>query len=186
MARAKTDLCLDISDIPKDGLELQLNLDPSQLNMEQAEFAVVDFISLQARVIKPGKEIVLQGQISSALELICSRCLDTFSLPFTSPFTLTYHPWERSKEGEEDEELEESDLDAVYYVGEQVDLRPAIQEQVILSVPLKPLCFVDCQGLCPRCGRNLNLSRCACQTSEVDERLLILKKLRKGPARNEA
>lgn len=179
MNRPNTDLWLDISDIPQDGLDLQLSLDPSLLKIEQAGFTVVDSVSFLARAIRVGPQIVLQGRVSMTLELFCSRCLETFTYPSTTPFALNYYPWKERKEGEEEVELEESDLDACYYMDEQVSLLPAIQEQVILSVPLKPLCFPDCRGLCQRCGHNLNVGSCTCQASEVDERLLILKKFQK-------
>ncbi len=32
-----------------------------------------------------------------------------------------------------------------------------LREQVLLAVPLKAICREDCKGLCPHCGKNLNL-----------------------------
>ena len=175
MVRSHTSLCLNVSDIPQGGLELQFTLDPSQLKMEEADLTLVSPISFRAGVIKVEREVVLKGQISTTLELACSRCLEVFSCPSTFSFTLAYHPW---KENEDEMELEEQDLDTCYYMDDQINLLPAVLEHVILSVPLKPLCSSDCRGLCQRCGQNLNSGLCTCQPPETDERLLILKKLR--------
>ena len=41
-----------------------------------------------------------------------------------------------------------------------------MREQVLLSLPSRTLCKEDCKGLCPRCGQNLNLAPCNCNSSE--------------------
>jgi uncharacterized protein len=46
--------------------------------------------------------------------------------------------------------------------GEQVDLKPVVREQIYLNVPRYAHCKADCRGLCPRCGINLNQTRCSC------------------------
>jgi len=44
----------------------------------------------------------------------------------------------------------------------QVDVRPALREELALALDLFPLCREDCRGLCPRCGADLNLGACEC------------------------
>jgi uncharacterized protein len=39
------------------------------------------------------------------------------------------------------------------------------------------LCREDCKGICPQCGKNLNLGPCDCKVENVDPRLEILKQL---------
>ena len=46
-----------------------------------------------------------------------------------------------------------------YYSERSVSLREIAAEQVQLSIPMKPLCEENCQGLCPTCGANLNRGR---------------------------
>ena len=66
-----------------------------------------------------------------------------------------------------------------YYEGDRLDLGEVIREQVLLGLPLKPLCREDCQGLCPRCGKNRNAGPCGCTPEEEagDARLEPLRKL---------
>ena len=40
----------------------------------------------------------------------------------------------------------------------------------------KFLCSEDCKGLCPRCGKNLNLGPCGCR-KEPDPRFAVLEQL---------
>jgi uncharacterized protein len=43
---------------------------------------------------------------------------------------------------------------------------------------MKPLCRVDCKGLCAVCGTNLNTGSCSCKPDWEDPRLAVLKKLK--------
>ena len=61
----------------------------------------------------------------------------------------------------------------------EVDLRPAVREQWLLSAPEYALCREDCKGLCPRCGADLNAGPCACPPElEVDSRWSALRAVR--------
>jgi uncharacterized protein len=57
-----------------------------------------------------------------------------------------------------------------------IDLRPAVRETWLLSVPQFVQCSEDCKGLCPNCGTNLNESTCSCTTTETDPRWDALRK----------
>jgi uncharacterized protein len=58
-----------------------------------------------------------------------------------------------------------------------IDLRPAVRETWLLSVPQYVQCSEACKGLCPNCGTNLNESTCNCSTNETDPRWDALRKL---------
>ena len=76
------------------------------------------------------------------------------------------------------EELSPDDLDLDYYTGEIVDLESILREQIILMLPLKPLCDESCKGLCPHCGADLNLETCTCPADAVDSPFARLAKLK--------
>ena len=48
-----------------------------------------------------------------------------------------------------------------------------IREQIYLALPMKFLCNVDCRGLCPNCGANLNEVECECASGAVGSALGI-------------
>jgi uncharacterized protein len=52
-------------------------------------------------------------------------------------------------------------------------------EQIMLQIPMRVLCKGTCKGMCPHCGKDLNTTSCDCRTEFVDERLAVLKKLKK-------
>lgn len=168
---------IEVEDIPRDGLELELTLAPSQFQIEAEDFAITDKVRFLGKLEKVGHEIILRGEVSATLDLICGRCLETFSYSAHSQVILTYLP--EKKEEEQEKDLEGRDLDSCYFVDNRIDLLPAIQEQIFLSIPLKPLCSPGCQGLCQQCGCNLNVGHCDCQFSDIDDRLLVLNRLKK-------
>jgi uncharacterized protein len=111
------------------------------------------------------------------MELACSRCLESFEAPTAIEFDLLLAPGSPTA-GAADEELSPTDLDLDYYTGEMVDVERLLREQIILMIPLKPLCEEDCQGLCPRCGANLKLETCVCKTDAVNSPFALLAKLK--------
>jgi uncharacterized protein len=44
-----------------------------------------------------------------------------------------------------------------------LDLDEVLREGLVIEAPMHPLCSPGCQGLCPRCGANLNQGRCDCE-----------------------
>lgn len=46
-----------------------------------------------------------------------------------------------------------------------------MEDIIRLNIPVKPLCRPDCKGLCPVCGKDLNLGECECSKKmQVDPR----------------
>jgi uncharacterized protein len=94
---------------------------------------------------------------------------------------LFYLPRAAGQDEAQEEEVELTDRDVVvgYYEADQLDLGEVVREQVLLALPLKPLCREDCRGLCPTCGRNRNQFPCGCPPPEEpgDPRLVPLRKL---------
>ncbi len=84
-------------------------------------------------------------------------------------------PHESPDKAEASFELET--LDEEGYTGKQIDLTPAMREQILLSIPPSPVCREDCKGLCPSCGKDLNDGACGCDRTVVDPRWEALKGL---------
>ena len=60
--------------------------------------------------------------------------------------------------------------------GDEIDLDDVLSTCFILDMDTKLLCKEDCKGLCPKCGKNLNLGPCGCQ-KEIDPRFAVLEQL---------
>jgi uncharacterized protein len=151
---------------------------PEAFSQEGEAFRVVAPVSLAFDIAKDKQHFQLTGTVATTLELPCSRCLEPFTTPVHSQFSLRYQPHTHNV-GEGEREIEEDDLSTAFYDNDQIDLRQLMREQFYLSLPMKPLCRSDCRGLCPICGRNLNRETCDCKREWEDPRLAVLKTLKK-------
>ncbi len=141
------------------------------------DYRVVEPVTLAFDIHKDKDQFHLVGDVKTALELRCSRCLEPFRWPVDSHFDLRYHP-QTHNTGETEREIEEDDLTTAFYENEEIDLSQLLDEQFYLSLPMKPLCTDDCKGLCPQCGKNLNRDTCDCKRDWDDPRLAALRELR--------
>jgi len=51
-----------------------------------------------------------------------------------------------------------------------LDLDNIVVESLEMSVPMKPICKADCEGLCSVCGTDLNYFKCECDNQPRDAR----------------
>ena len=70
------------------------------------------------------------------------------------------------------------DPDAYEIVNDQINLLPMVRENVLVAIPLGPLCREDCPGFCPNCGAELSEASCGCDTSMKDPRWSALEGLK--------
>lgn len=143
-------------------------------SQEAGECRFIAPLKLWGTVTREFDHIRVNGRVETRVALTCSRCLAGFETPVVSSFTIFYS---RAAEGPQDEEIElaEADLVSATYTGEEIDLSTEIAEQVMMDVPLKPLCSEECQGLCPKCGADLNTVDCGCDRSDLNFRMSVLK-----------
>ena len=123
------------------------------------------------------KDIRLVGDYRTRVEILCARCLDPVVRDVASSFDLLYRPLGIDA-GAHERSVAEADTEIGYYAGEGLQLQDVLREQVLLAVPLKAVCREDCKGLCPHCGRNLNLESCQCGPAHPDARWQALKDLK--------
>lgn len=85
-------MLLDLTQIRQPETELTRRYDAAQFEGRSQQFRVVAPVDLQLRIHKDHARFRLVGTVSSVLELTCSRCLETFSLPVSASFDLRYLP----------------------------------------------------------------------------------------------
>src|SRR5204862_922169 len=129
---------------------------------DRDSFQVVSPVSLAFDIHKDQQQFRLVGGVTTRLELPCSRCVETFTLPIEAQFDLRYQPHVLNA-GEGEREIEEDDLTTAFYEKDEIDLGHLMHEQFVLALPMKPLCDEACKGLCPVCGTNLNTTTCDCK-----------------------
>lgn len=70
------------------------------------------------------------------------------------------------------------DPEAYAIENDQINLLPMVRENLLLAIPLGPLCREDCPGFCPVCGIDLSEGDCGCDNTVVDPRWAGLESLK--------
>jgi uncharacterized protein len=109
------------------------------------------------------------GVLRTAVAAQCRRCLQPVSVPLEADVGALF--------SRDADALEDPDAYALVPEAREIDLRPAIREELILAAPRYVVCREDCRGLCPRCGKDLNAGPCGCPP-EPDPRWSALASLR--------
>lgn len=123
-----------------------------------------------------GEDVFLEIRGEAICECTCSRCLEPFdrNLQITSQFL-------GSKDADlvarGSHALGTQDLDVVFMPEAELEELDLVREQFILQIPMNPLCKDECQGLCPRCGKNWNKGRCNCPPESQKEPSALAKAL---------
>ena len=73
---------------------------------------------------------------------------------------------------------EAEELRTPYLEADRLDLATWARDAVALALPDKILCRPDCAGLCPVCGRDLNVEPHVHDDDAVDSRWAALEELR--------
>ncbi len=130
-------------------------------------------------VMGSGTRYDLAVRVRGDVHAECHRCLASFHLPVETTFDVVLRRGEQVTTPAQ--RADEEDLGTIPVVGEgRYDIFPRVREAVILEIPIKLLCRDDCEGICRRCGANLNEGDCGCAREPGDPRWEALKKFLNG------
>jgi uncharacterized protein len=128
---------------------------------KRMDFALLEVhVDCLARKIR--ETVSLEMAIDTVFRLECCRCLEVIALPINSEIKYTLAPFKEGVDEENPESLDE-DFNFGYYKDDEIDFDPIVVEQILMQIPMKPLCKEDCRGICPDCGVDLNESNCQCR-----------------------
>lgn len=176
---------IKVDTIPVEGLSIDFQLEPAWLKEITQErslgFVPSGPVEVQGELTKTGQGILFRGRIKGKIRLQCSRCLESFLKGLNEPVGLEWRlisaPLKPSDKGKE-AGLKIEDLESGLVQDGVLDLSENILEEVILTIPIQPLCRESCFGLCPVCGENKNTNPCQCKSKEDNGPFTILKKLK--------
>ncbi len=174
---------IHIGSILENGLDLVQTIAADRLpllNEIPGEDRVVFNRPIQARIhaTRFGDTVSIRGTLSAQARISCCRCLKPFDLPIETEFTATAIPRKETPSGtEEKEEIEltPEEMDVIHYSGDHIELGEEVAQQIIMDIPIKPLCRETCKGLCSRCGTDLNISTCQCDQKRKDSPFAALR-----------
>lgn len=160
----------------------------------EAEWTAEGEGTFHGRFTKLGKKVLMNATGSFPLKSGCARCLKPVSVQVDVDFTISFTdaPCALSGPGQaEPKKLQDEsgtgasfDLlsaDEEPYDGREVDTDGVLSQEMLLELPMTPLCDEDCKGLCSVCGADLNQGECGCQRKPMDPRWAALKNIKIAP-----
>jgi len=139
---------MQVDKIPQEGLELYEDIDAKALALDTENISFTQPIHAKASIAKSGNQVFIDIKLNGEVEYICAKCLAKFPSSFKKGFKIS--------------------IDA--RPSDTIELDEDIRQEVILDYPMKTLCKIDCKGLCPNCGQNLNAGECECEKETSDQR----------------
>lgn len=174
---------ISIQDVAESGLELIFSGEQGVLfqALEAAQvpegIRIDPAITGRLQVRKSGDEILFAAQVRAAISYQCARCLEWTTTSREVDVNLVVRKGEPSLPPEY--EMEASDADEIVAEGPEIDAGRIIVQELLLELPMKPLCREDCPGICPVCGGRRGEGECRCSGEEpVDSRWAELEKLK--------
>ncbi len=132
-------LRIKVDSVHHEGIKVSREL--SGLLIEDPLVAIKDVIKVDIFARKIEDDILVEGSIRAEIELTCARCLKKID------FKLLKDDYER------------------YFKKPKhvnIDLTESIRADIMVTLPIKSVCSEDCKGLCPCCGKDLNIGDCGC------------------------
>jgi uncharacterized protein len=146
---------IDVSDLLKSfGAELKidrsetLSFPPIGGADKEESLNLTSPVQVKLKLTNTGNTVLVSGTLKTTIELSCCRCLKDFDYPVNIKIEEEYSKRKsvlRSEKSEEEIELKEKDF--VFEIGEDniIDLDEAIRQNIIVSLPIKPLCSKTCK-----------------------------------------
>ena len=154
--------------------EYDLNEDITDIDRD---LDVIKPLTGKIRFLRTDKGILVTGHLQAEVHVPCRRCLAPVTAPVEFDLEEQFRPSVDIFTGAaipvEDGEDEVTRTDEHHIL----DLAEVIRQNLLLAIPISPLCNLHCRGLCPDCGANLNKEPCSCQREEGDPRLAVLREL---------
>lgn len=151
---------MNIREIPRDGKKIRIAKDnewfmgmvgDAAVDIESAKDGISSTIDVRLR---DDASVVIEGSVRADVVLRCVKCLEPFHTMVDRQFSVVLEPYDKSSSMSRS--ISSSELDAEFYKDGEFDPDAVVFEQIMLSLPMYPLCRPGCEGLCKRCGANLN------------------------------
>lgn len=141
---------IDVEALLKRDAEVAEALDEAWLRRELGEVMHAEAAGegrVELRASRSKDKIQVDGRIAARFAVACARCLEPARIVMDEPFFMIFEPARPEDSLPEEVELTESDVCWDTYEGPELDLAPFVREQILLSVPMRPLCREDCTGI---------------------------------------
>ncbi len=138
--------------------------------LEGTEIRLLERVAVRGRMQPIGEgRFYWQGTARTVVAGDCRRCLTPVATPVQLEIGALF--------SQDQDALDDPDAYAVAPDATEIDVTPAVREELMLAAPSFVECRDDCKGLCPQCGKDLNAGPCDCPPA-TDARRQPLKALK--------
>jgi uncharacterized protein len=131
---------------------------------------------LEVRISRSGTDVVVRGTLEAVVSVPCARCLEPAHIDVSESISALAVPATASRESpgaKDDDDLSPDQADLIAYDGETLVLDDLVRDELLLGIPMIPLCSEACPGMRPQAPAPPEPSRA------VDPRLRPLLRLKK-------
>ncbi len=158
----------DIKEAEGKSIPFSYELDLSELEFF-GETPLKDPVNVCGELRNRAGALELLADADFMVDTVCSRCLKPIRVPKRQVIRRAFA-----------DELQDEENDEILLItGEMIDVDEIITEAIVLDMDFIFLCKDDCRGICPRCGVDLNMTKCSCESDVQDERLAVLRDILK-------
>ncbi len=138
---------------------------------------VAEQLNGTVKLLRIPKGILVEGDFTGQVRQNCARCLEEFTVAVPFHVEDEYRPIIDVVSGLPAEEPEAEEMVLRISPTHTLDLSEAVRQALLVELPMRPVCREECRGLCPQCGRNLNLEQCSCRPADGHPGLAALARL---------
>jgi uncharacterized protein len=146
---------------------VDLDVEPFQLGGQRYD-VVPPTVAVELDIAQPSGAMMFDLRARLRLAGPCMRCLEPAEVEIDVSAREFHDP-----EAPRDDELRSD-----YVVDDHLQLAAWLRDAVALEIPDRVLCRPDCAGLCPVCGKDLNVEPHEHEDAEPDPRWAALDELR--------
>jgi uncharacterized protein len=106
------------------------------------------------RLQPAGGRFYWHAKVAVRVSETCRRCLEPVQVPVEAEIAALFT--------QDPDAVDDPDSYPLPADATEVDVTPAVREELILAAPRYVVCRDDCRGLCPTCGHDLNAGPCGC------------------------
>jgi len=148
-------LRVDLRELARGPVETRGELKQDDSALEGADVSLREPVVVSGRLQAIGAgRFYWQGKATTVIQGECRRCLTPVSVPLTLEIGALFT--------QDAEALDDPDSYAVAPDATEVEVTPAVREELLLAAPRYVECRAECKGLCPQCGKDLNAGPCGC------------------------
>ncbi|GAA1628362.1 hypothetical protein GCM10009679_36730 [Saccharothrix algeriensis] len=119
---------------------------PAELGLQLIGVPEGADLTLDLRLESVTEGVLVSGTVTGPVEGECGRCLTEIGYDLTVNIQELF----AYEDSATDETTDEDEVGRLQ--DDMIDLEPTLRAEVVLALPVNPLCREDCPGLCPECG----------------------------------